>query len=118
MIKNHSYLDFFPYPVFRVDQQEIIERIENGARLRKNILLSAPNGTGKTIIALSALLPVALEKDLKIIYMCRTHAQSARVIKELKKVHDNSNPYSSKIFQMANYVFYSNYVKCIFFISY
>ncbi len=97
MIKNHSYLDFFPYPVFRVDQQEIIERIENGARLRKNILLSAPNGMGKTIIALSALLPVALEKDLKIIYMCRTHAQSDRVIKELKKVHDNSNPYSSKI---------------------
>lgn len=97
MIKNHNYLDFFPYPVFRAEQQEIIEQIENGARLRKNILLSAPNGTGKTIIALSALLPVALENKLKIIYMCRTHAQSKRVIKELTKIHNTCNPYSSEI---------------------
>lgn len=49
-------------------------------------MLVAPNGTGKTIIALSALLPVAFEKNLRIIYMCRTHSQNARVIKELNKI--------------------------------
>jgi DNA excision repair protein ERCC-2 len=49
-------------------------------------LLAAPNGTGKTIIALSALLPVAIENNLKIIYLCRTHSQNTRVIKELKKI--------------------------------
>ena len=49
-------------------------------------LLVAPNGTGKTIMALSSLLPVALANDLKIIYMCRTHAQNTRVIKELIKI--------------------------------
>jgi len=53
----------------------------------KNILLVAPSGTGKTIIALSALLPIVYERNLKIIYMCRTHSQSARVIKELKKIN-------------------------------
>jgi Rad3-related DNA helicase len=46
----------------------------------------APNGTGKTIIALSGLLSLAYEKNLKIIYMCRTHAQNRRVIKELIKI--------------------------------
>jgi len=97
MIKSHSYLDFFPYPVFRSEQQEIIERIERGARLRKNILLFAPNGTGKTVIVLSGLLSVALEKGLKIIYMCRTHTQNKRVIKELKKIYSSSSQYSSKI---------------------
>ncbi|KKN07780.1 hypothetical protein LCGC14_1063450 [marine sediment metagenome] len=97
MIKSHSYIDFFPYPVFRSEQQEIIERIERGARLKKNILLSAPNGTGKTVTVLSALLPVALENDLKIIYMCRTHTQNKRVIKELKRIYNSSNQYSSKI---------------------
>ncbi|MFX1277759.1 MAG: hypothetical protein ACFFAT_22295, partial [Promethearchaeota archaeon] len=46
----------------------------------------APNGTGKTIIALCGLLPLAFEKDLKIIYMCRTHSQNRRIIKELLKI--------------------------------
>ncbi len=49
-------------------------------------MLLAPNGTGKTIIALCSLLPLVLEKKLKIIYMCRTHAQNRRIIKELMKI--------------------------------
>jgi len=53
-------------------------------------LLVAPSGAGKTIIALSALLPISYERDLKIIYLCRTHSQSARVIKELKKINKAS----------------------------
>ncbi len=74
--------------------EKIIQQIEENARLRKNILLVAPNGTGKTVMALSALLPIAKDNDLKIIYMCRTHAQSTRVIKELQKIH-SSVPNSS-----------------------
>jgi len=81
-----SYLNFFPYDQFRIEQEDIIKQIEKASKEKKNILLSAPNGTGKTIMALSALLPLALEKDLKIIYMCRTHAQNTRIIKELNKV--------------------------------
>ncbi|MFX1278671.1 MAG: helicase C-terminal domain-containing protein [Promethearchaeota archaeon] len=49
-------------------------------------MLVAPNGTGKTVIALSGLLPLAYEKNLKIIYTCRTHAQNRRVVKELIKI--------------------------------
>lgn len=41
MIRSHSYLDFFRYPVFRAEQQRIIEKIENGARLRKFIMVLA-----------------------------------------------------------------------------
>ena len=91
MIKHPSYVDFFPYPAFRLEQENIIDRIEKATRVKKNILLVAPNGTGKTIITLSALLPIAHERKLKIVYMCRTHAQSDRVILELKKIYD-SNP--------------------------
>ena len=48
MIKRSSYIDFFPYPSFRSEQERIIEQIETAARERKNILLVGPNGTGKT----------------------------------------------------------------------
>jgi DNA excision repair protein ERCC-2 len=81
-----DYLSFFPYDNFRKEQENIIKQIESDSRLRKNILLVAPNGTGKTIIALSGLLPLAYEKNLKIIYMCRTHSQNRRIIKELIKI--------------------------------
>ena len=39
-------------------------------------------------MALSALLPVAIANNLKIIYLCRTHSQNTRVIKELKKISE------------------------------
>ena len=90
MSKSSKYQHFFPYDTYRSGQEEIIKQIEESTRLKKNFLLSAPNGTGKTVIVLSAILPVALERGLKIVYMCRTHSQSDRVIKELKKIHTNS----------------------------
>lgn len=81
-----EYSSFFPYSDFRVSQETMIKQIEQGTRINNNILLVAPNGTGKTVIALSSLLPVAYENDLKILYMCRTHSQNTRVIKELHKI--------------------------------
>ncbi len=86
MIKHHRYIDFFPYPIFRKDQEQIISQIEKSARQGNNILLVAPNGTGKTVVALSALLPLAQDRGFKIVYLCRTHAQSSRVIQELTKI--------------------------------
>ncbi len=86
LLTSHNYLQFFPYEQFRVSQEDIIKQIEKSAHTKKNILLVAPNGTGKTIIALSALLPLVIKKELKIIYLCRTHAQNTRVIKELVKI--------------------------------
>ncbi|MFX1321345.1 MAG: helicase C-terminal domain-containing protein [Promethearchaeota archaeon] len=81
-----DYQTFFPYRQFREDQEKIIKEIELNSKSKKNILLVAPNGTGKTIIALSGLLPLAYEKNLKIIYTCRTHSQNTRIIKELNKI--------------------------------
>jgi len=81
-----KYSNFFPYEQFRQEQENIIIQIEKSSAVKKNSLLSAPNGTGKTIIALSALLPLALNNNLKIIYLCRTHSQNTRIIKELTRI--------------------------------
>ncbi len=89
MVTNLSYMDFFPYHSFRPEQQEIIREIELSVRLKKNILLVSPSGAGKTVTALSAILPQAYESELKIIYLCRTHTQSDRVINELKKIYSS-----------------------------
>ena len=113
MVVEHiklSYRDFFPYRVYRQEQQDLIQHIEIDSRLRKNVLLIAPNGAGKTAIALSGLLSVAIERNLKIIYVSRTHTQSARVIKELQKINTIS-PLCDEL-KMRNYCsFYKNLEK-------
>ncbi|MHA1457556.1 MAG: DEAD/DEAH box helicase family protein, partial [Promethearchaeota archaeon] len=94
-----KYIDFFPYKNFRQEQESIIKKIEQSSIDCKNTLLVAPNGSGKTIIALSALLPLAYEKDLKIIYTCRTHAQNTRIIKELTRISNfrKENGFNHKV---------------------
>ncbi|MFW9864650.1 MAG: helicase C-terminal domain-containing protein [Candidatus Thorarchaeota archaeon] len=84
--KELYYLHFFPYEEFRKQQEKIIRIIELKSYDKNIFLLVAPNGTGKTIMALSGLLPLTFKKNLKIIYLCRTHSQNARVIRELNKI--------------------------------
>ena len=57
---------------------------------RRSVLIEGSNGLGKTISALSAVLPIAVEKKLKILYVARTHRQHERVIEELKAIGKRS----------------------------
>jgi DNA excision repair protein ERCC-2 len=82
--------DFFPYKSYREEQKEVIDRIYLGLSTHKNIIFAAPNGTGKTVDNLVAALPFLYQNDepMKIIYLCRTHTQNARVIKEIQKINE------------------------------
>ena len=82
--------DFFPYASYRQEQKEVIDRIYLGLSKNKNVVFAAPNGTGKTIDNLVAVLPFLSQSDesMKIIYVCRTHTQNARVIKEIQKINE------------------------------
>ncbi|MGD0451511.1 MAG: helicase C-terminal domain-containing protein [Candidatus Bathyarchaeia archaeon] len=78
---------YFPYSNVRPYQDEFISNVFNAVRERRSILIEGSNGLGKTISALSACIPVAMEKKLKILYVARTHRQHDRVIEELKAIH-------------------------------
>jgi DNA excision repair protein ERCC-2 len=78
--------EFFPYDTVRPHQDEFINTVYNSVANRRSILIEGSNGLGKTISALSAVLPVAIEKKLKILYVARTHRQHDRVIEELRMV--------------------------------
>src|SRR6056297_2105892 len=82
-----GYADFFPYSSYRPEQEETIREISESAALRKNIVLIAQNGSGKTIMALSATLPISLQlKKRKIIFLARTYTQNDRAIEETKQI--------------------------------
>ncbi len=88
MIKLPSAVTkYFPYTDVRPHQDEFISTVYNAVHERRSVLIEGSNGLGKTISALSACIPVAMEKDLKILYVARTHRQHDRVIEELKAIH-------------------------------
>ncbi|HLN89720.1 MAG TPA: hypothetical protein VK253_06605, partial [Candidatus Binatia bacterium] len=87
MIKLPSQVaDYFPYDSVRFHQDEFISNVYNAVSNRRSILIEGSNGLGKTISALSSVLPIAVEKKLKILYVARTHRQHDRVIEELRAV--------------------------------
>ena len=77
---------YFPYSTVRPFQNQFITTVYDALETKRSVLIEGSNGLGKTISALSAALPVALEKDLKILYVARTHRQHDRVIEELKEI--------------------------------
>ncbi|NVM55076.1 MAG: hypothetical protein HWN66_15330 [Candidatus Helarchaeota archaeon] len=84
---------FFPFPKLRAGQDLVINNIFSGLKEEKHVVISAPNGFGKTITVLSSVLPILKENEnnLRIIYLCRTHVQSQHVIRELDTVINHIN---------------------------
>lgn len=84
-----DYSDIFPYSKYRRNQENVIKSLYSGFRSKEHSLLIAPNGTGKTICNLAAAIPIIIKSDLRLVYLARTHTQSARVIEEINKINDS-----------------------------
>jgi DNA excision repair protein ERCC-2 len=80
-------LEYFPYKAARPNQDGFIKTIYEAVNNRQSVLIEGSNGLGKTISALSACLPIAMERNLKILYVARTHRQHDRVIEELREIY-------------------------------
>jgi len=78
---------YFPYDTLRPNQREFMELVSNAVQEGNNVVVEAPTGFGKTVAVLSAVLPVAKELGLKVVYLARTHRQMDRVIEELKEIN-------------------------------
>ncbi|NVM28313.1 MAG: ATP-dependent DNA helicase [Candidatus Helarchaeota archaeon] len=77
----------------RAGQDLVINTVFNALKEENHVVLSAPNGFGKTITILASVLPIIKENDdgLKIVYLCRTHIQSQHVIHELDTIIKHLN---------------------------
>jgi DNA excision repair protein ERCC-2 len=77
---------YFPYSQVRPYQDEFIKTVFDALEQGCSAIVEGSNGLGKTIAALCACLPKAEEKNMKILYVARTHRQHERVIEELQAV--------------------------------
>ncbi len=78
--------DIFPYDKIRPIQDKLIFTTYSSLKEGKNVVIEGANGLGKTVAALTACIPIAREKKLQIIHVCRTNKQADRVITELKEI--------------------------------
>lgn len=78
-------LAYFPYE-FREGQYDLISFVEAEVR-RRNVVVNAPTGFGKTAVILASLLPFAVKEGRQILWVVRTGTETDRPIEELKRIH-------------------------------
>ena len=86
--------DYFPYPSMRRYQDGFMRAVYEAVKNGQHVAVAAASGLGKTIGALSAILPLSREKGLGILYIARTHKECDRAIEELKVISSRSIPVS------------------------
>ena len=79
-------IDIFPYDSIRPIQDKLIQTVHSALKENKNVIIEGANGLGKTVATLTACIPIAREKNLQIVHICRTNKQADRVIAELKEI--------------------------------
>lgn len=93
----------FPYSYVRDGQDEFIRRVDKAISQNKNIMVSAPTGSGKTISALAPAIYNAKQKGLTVVCLTSRQTQANQVIKtihDIKRKAKESGAYKDGI----NYV--------------
>lgn len=76
----------FPHEKVRDIQDVMISDVHNSLINKKNMILHAPTGIGKTVSVLSPALSVAIKNNLTIFFLTSRHTQHKIVINTLKEI--------------------------------
>jgi len=91
-MKNIPEEILFPHDKVRNIQDSMISDIYSSLNNKKNIILHAPTGIGKTVSALAPCLSFALKKGLTIFFLTSRQTQhkiAVDTLKQIKKKHGN-----------------------------
>jgi len=87
----------FPYDSVRSGQDRFIKYVFKAISTKKNIMISAPTGLGKTVSALAPAIAYAKKKNLTVICLTSRQTQANQVIKTIADI-------SRKAKQSINYM--------------
>ncbi|MFH0906138.1 MAG: ATP-dependent DNA helicase [archaeon] len=82
---------YFRHNEFRKGQKEIVQEILQSLSLKKNILIHAPTGLGKTDASLSAAISFAKENNLKILFLTPKTSQHKIALEAVIGVNQKYN---------------------------
>ncbi len=81
----------FPYPVVREEQNKLLLLTDAVIKNKKNLIVHAPTGLGKTAATLAPALAQAIENDLTVLFLTSRHTQHKIAIETLKEIRDKYN---------------------------
>jgi len=76
----------FPHEKVRKIQDEMLAEVLNVIKNKKNMIVHAPTGIGKTVSVLAPALSFALKNELTIFFLTSRHTQHQIAIETLKKI--------------------------------
>jgi DNA excision repair protein ERCC-2 len=79
-------MNLFPFKEMRPVQEDFINTLKACLRSKRDFIVHAPTGLGKTVAALVPALEVALEKDLVVFFLTSRHTQHKIGIETLKDI--------------------------------
>jgi DNA excision repair protein ERCC-2 len=81
----------FPYKDIRKIQDSFMEQVVSALEQKRNLIMHAPTGLGKTIAVLGPALSCAIENDLTVIFLTSRHTQhllAVETVRDIQKAYD------------------------------
>ena len=78
----------FPHEQIRPEQEKLLDAVKKAVESKRNLIVHAPTGLGKTAAAIAPALEYALEKNLTLFYLTSRHTQHKIVIDTLRKIKE------------------------------
>lgn len=81
-------MKLFPHEQIRPEQEKLLDAVKKAIESKRNLIVHAPTGLGKTAAAISPALSYALEKNLTVFYLTSRHTQHKIAIDTLRKIKE------------------------------
>ncbi len=81
----------FPFENIREIQDELINKIYKTVSSKKNLIVHAPTGIGKTVATLAPVLSYAIKNNLDVFFLTSRQTQHKIVIETLKAIKQRHN---------------------------
>ncbi|MBR9691386.1 DEAD/DEAH box helicase family protein, partial [Candidatus Woesearchaeota archaeon] len=81
----------FPYKEVRRIQDDLIKEVDNSIKFKRNLIVHAPTGLGKTAATLPMALSHAVKNGLTVFFLTSRHTQhliALETLKDIKKKYD------------------------------
>ncbi|MEM4336605.1 MAG: ATP-dependent DNA helicase [Candidatus Woesearchaeota archaeon] len=82
----NDIIDIFPHEKIRPQQEKFVKVVKEALIKKRNLIVHAPTGLGKTAAAISPSLAFALKKGMTIFYLTSRQTQHKIVVDTLRKI--------------------------------
>lgn len=81
----------FPFDEIREEQDRLVQKVFDCLENKKNLVVHAPTGLGKTVAALAPAISFAIKKGLTVFFLTSRHTQHKIAIETLKAIKAKFN---------------------------